>query len=138
LKKIEIGGKKMSESDIPEGSKEIRCIVCPTGCLVHVEKVNGELIIEGHSCKRGEEYARDEFIAPKRILTTTIRVANGFLPLLPVRPEKPIPKDKLRDALKEIAQTIAKAPIKMGDILIEHVLGLEINIIASRDLNTQQ
>ena len=128
----------MSESKIPEGSKDIRCIVCPTGCLVHVENISGELIIEGHSCKRGEEYAREEFIAPKRILTTTIRVENGFLLLVPVRSDNPIPKDKLRDALKEIAQILAKAPIKMGDILIENVVGLEINIIASRDLITRQ
>ncbi len=126
----------MSESEIPEGSKGIRCIVCPTGCLVHVENINGELILEGHTCKRGEEYAREEFIAPKRILTTTIRVENGFLPLIPVRSDRPIPKDRLRDTLKEIAQTVANAPIKMGDILIENVLGLEINIIASRDLIT--
>ncbi|MFX1377300.1 MAG: DUF1667 domain-containing protein [Promethearchaeota archaeon] len=124
----------MPESEMPKGSKEIRCIVCPTGCLVHVEYINGELIIEGHSCKRGEEYAREEFIAPKRILTTTLRVENGFLPLIPVRSDKPIPKDRLRDTLIKIAQTVAEAPIKMGDILIENVLGLEINIIASRDL----
>ena len=126
----------MSESEIPQGRKEIRCIVCPTGCLVHVENINGELIIEGHSCKRGEEYAREEFIAPKRILTTTMRVGDGFLPLIPVRSDRPILKDRLRVALKEIAQTVANAPIKMGDILIENVLGLEINIIASRDLIT--
>ena len=122
------------EQILPEGLKDIRCIICPTGCLVHVENVNGELIIEGHSCKRGEEYAREEFISPKRILTTTMRVKNGILPLIPVRSDKPILKDKLREALKEIAQTVAKAPIKMGHILIEDVLGLEINIIASRDL----
>ena len=124
----------MSESEIPDGSKDIRCIVCPTGCLVHVENINGELIIEGHSCKRGEEYAREEFITPKRILTTTMRVENGFLPLIPVRSDRPIPKERLRDALKKIAQTLAEAPIKMGDILIENILDLEINIIASRDL----
>lgn len=105
---------------------------------MHVENVSGELIIEGHSCKRGEVYAREEFIAPKRILTTTIRVENGFLPLIPVRSDKPILKDKLREILKEIAQTVTNAPIKMGDILIEDVLGLEINIIASRDLATRQ
>jgi CxxC motif-containing protein len=124
----------MSELDIPEGFKDIRCIVCPTGCLVHVENVNGELIIEGHSCKRGEEYAREEFIAPKRILTTTMRVEGGFLPLIPVRSEKPIPKDKLEEVLKEIAKSQVKAPIKMGDTLIENVLELQINIIASRNL----
>lgn len=124
----------MSESNIPEGSKDIRCIVCPTGCLVHVENINGELIIEGHSCNRGEEYAREEFIAPKRILTTTIRVENGFLPLIPVRSDKAIPKEKLQETLEEIAKKTVKAPIKMGDILIKKVLGLNINIIASRDL----
>ncbi|MBY8985473.1 MAG: DUF1667 domain-containing protein [Candidatus Lokiarchaeota archaeon] len=124
----------MSESEIPEGSKDIRCIVCPTGCLVHVENINGELIIEGHSCKRGEEYGREEFIAPKRILTTTIRVENGFLPLIPVRSDIPIPKEKLKDTLKEIAKTVVKAPIKMGDVLLKQVIGLDVNIIASRDL----
>ena len=31
----------MSELEIPEGNKEIRWIVYPTGCLVHVENVNG-------------------------------------------------------------------------------------------------
>jgi CxxC motif-containing protein len=134
LKKIDVRGKNMPESEIPEGSKEIRCIICPTGCLVHVENVNGELIIEGHSCKRGEEYGREEFIAPKRILTTTIRVENGFLPLIPVRSDKPLPKERLQEALKEIAITKIKAPIKMGDILLKDILGLEANIIASRDL----
>ncbi len=124
----------MSESKIPEESKEIRCIVCPTGCLVHVETVNGELVIEGHSCNRGEEYAREEFIAPKRILTTTIRVENGFLPLVPVRSDTPIPKEKLQETLREIAMTVVKAPIKMGDVLLKKVIGLDANIIASRDL----
>ncbi len=125
---------KTNESKLPEGFKDIRCIVCPTGCLVHVENINGELIIEGHSCKRGEEYAREEFVAPKRILTTTMRVEKGFLPLIPVRSDNPIPKERIDEALKLIAKTQTKAPIKMGDILIKNVLGLEINIIASRDL----
>jgi CxxC motif-containing protein len=123
-----------NEIELPEGFKDIRCIICPTGCLVHVENVSGELIIEGHSCKRGEEYAREEFIAPKRILTTTMQVVSGFLPLVPVRSEKPIPKERLEETLKEIAKVKVKAPIKMGDILIKNVLGLDINIIASRDL----
>lgn len=123
-----------SDQELPEGFKDIRCIICPTGCLVHVENINGELIIEGHSCKRGEVYARDEFIAPKRILTTTMRVENGFLPLIPVRSDKPIPKDKLVETLKEIAKIQFSAPIKMGDVLIENVLELNFNIIASRDL----
>ena len=123
----------MSES-LPEGEKTIRCIVCPTGCEIHVKNVDGELIVEGHTCNRGEVYAKDEFIAPKRILTTTMRVKNGLLPLIPVRTDKPIIKEKLNDVLDEIAVKEIKAPISMGDVLIKNVLNLDANIIASRDL----
>jgi CxxC motif-containing protein len=123
----------MAES-IPEGEKTVRCIVCPTGCEIHVKNVNGEIIVEGHTCKRGEEYAKTEFIAPKRILTSTMRVNNGLLPLIPIRTSEPVLKEKLNEILKEIAIKIVDAPIKMGDILIENVLDLGVNIIASRDL----
>ena len=113
----------------------IRCIVCPTGCVIQVKKDEaGELSYEGYTCKRGLEYAQQEYLEPKRILTTTIRVKNGFLPLVPVRTDKPILKDKLDDALDKIAITLIEAPIKMGDILIENIAGLGANVIASRDL----
>ncbi|MHA1281543.1 MAG: DUF1667 domain-containing protein [Promethearchaeota archaeon] len=125
----------MSEECKSEIVAQIRCIVCPTGCLITVKKdEKGELTFEGYTCKRGLEYAKQEYLEPKRILTTTIRVENGFLPLLPVRTDVPILKDKLNDALNIIAQTIVKAPIKMGDILIENILGLGANVIASRDM----
>ncbi|MBD3197551.1 MAG: DUF1667 domain-containing protein [Candidatus Lokiarchaeota archaeon] len=115
--------------------KTIRCIVCPTGCEIEVkEKPDGEVEFEGYTCKRGLDYAKQEFYEPKRVLTTTIRVENGFLPLVPVRVDKAIAKAKLNDALDIIANTIIKAPIKMGDILIENIAGEDANIIASRDL----
>ena len=57
-----------------------------------------------------------------------------FPPLIQVRSDKQLPKDSLQEALKQIAITKIKAPIKMGDILLKDVLGLNANIIASRDL----
>ncbi|MBY9020982.1 MAG: DUF1667 domain-containing protein [Candidatus Lokiarchaeota archaeon] len=114
--------------------KVIRCIVCPTGCQIQAISKGSDIIFEGYTCKRGLEYAEQEFYEPKRILTTTIRVEGGLLPLIPVRTDKPILKDRLRDALKEIAKTVVKSPIKMGDILIENILELDSNVIASRDL----
>ncbi|MBN1801962.1 MAG: DUF1667 domain-containing protein [Candidatus Lokiarchaeota archaeon] len=119
---------------LPEGEKTVRCIVCPTGCEIHVKNVNGELIVEGHTCKRGEEYAKEEFISPKRILTTTMRVKNGLLPLVPVRTNVPIPKEKLDDVLREIATLEIEAPLIMGQVLVKDVLGLDASVIASRDL----
>ncbi|MFX0139937.1 MAG: DUF1667 domain-containing protein, partial [Candidatus Hodarchaeota archaeon] len=71
---------------------------------------------------------------PKRILTSTMRVKNGILPIIPVRSNVAIPKEKLFDSMSVINKTVIKAPIKMGDILINDILGLNIHIIASRDL----
>ncbi|TFG20781.1 MAG: DUF1667 domain-containing protein [Promethearchaeota archaeon] len=114
----------------------IRCILCPSGCPIQANlDSKGNVTFEGYTCKRGLEYAEQEYYEPKRILTTTMRVENGFLPLIPVRTDMPIPKDKLKDVLKEIVKIKVQPPIKMGDILIENVLGLDANIIASRDLN---
>ena len=115
--------------------KVIRCIVCPTGCSIKViGKDENNVEFEGYHCKRGLEYAEQEFREPKRILTTTMKVEDGALPLIPVRTNEPLLKAKLNDALKIIAQKQIKAPIKMGDVLIENILDMGINIIASRNL----
>ena len=128
----------MTEECTTDVVATIRCIVCPTGCEIQVKKdENGELSYEGYTCKRGLEYAKQEYLEPKRVLTTTIRVENGFLPLIPVRSNVPILKERLDDALNIIAQTEIKAPIKMGDILIENILDLQANIIASRNLSVK-
>lgn len=122
------------EDQMSEEKKVFRCIVCPTGCEITVENVDGEVKISGFGCKRGEEYAKEEFSAPKRIITATMRVENGFLPIIPVRTEKPIPKESVFDIIKEISSVKVKAPIKVGDILIKNIHDLGINVIASRNM----
>jgi CxxC motif-containing protein len=119
--------------------KTIRCIVCPTGCEIQVKETpEGEIEFEGYTCKRGLDYAKQEFYDPKRVLTTTIQVKNGFLPLVPVRTDKAISKDKLNDALKVIAQTEIEAPVKCGEVLIENIVNEDADLIASRDLPTRK
>ena len=114
--------------------KKIICIACPQGCEIAVKEENGNLILSGYTCKKGEEYALEEYKAPKRILTTTIRVENGLLPLCPVRTTFPIPKDMLFLAMEQISKYKVKAPLIMGQILLENILETGVNIVASRDL----
>ncbi|MFO8017033.1 MAG: DUF1667 domain-containing protein [Promethearchaeia archaeon] len=115
--------------------RTIRCIVCPTGCEIQVKETpDGEIEFEDYTCKRGLEYAKQEFYDPKRVLTTTIRVKNGFLPLVPVRTDKAISKDKLNDALKVIAKTEIEAPVHCGQVLIKNIVNEDADLIASRDL----
>ena len=117
--------------------KYITCIGCPKGCQIKVYKnENGDIVAEDYFCKRGEEYAIQEYIDPKRILTTTMKVKNGILPLIPVRSNIPVPKDRLIDCMKVIAMIETGIPIKMGDILIPNILDINVDIIASRDLES--
>ncbi|HUX98432.1 MAG TPA: DUF1667 domain-containing protein [Candidatus Deferrimicrobium sp.] len=113
----------------------ITCIGCPSGCQIEVTKIGDKFQIEGNECKRGEEYAIEEFTDPKRILTTTLQVDNGILPLIPVRSDKPLPKNRLFDCMNYLCKIKVPSPIKVGDILVKNILNLNVNIIASRNLD---
>lgn len=119
-------------------TKEIICIVCPLGCEMEVQvEVEGTEVtgVKGNRCKKGEEYARQEVFFPGRILTTTVETGNPETPLLPVRSDKPILKDKLEECMKVIAKHVVTKPLQLGDVVISNVLGLDANIITSRSLS---
>lgn len=114
-------------------SKEIICILCPLGCKLDVH-IEGEKVAEvkGNRCKEGVEYASQEAWAPCRILTTTVRTRNAESPLLPVRSDKPIPKEKLQESMREISKQVVKGSAQMGQVIVKNILGTGVNIVASR------
>ena len=115
------------------------CIVCPNGCQILLKEENGRIVeVIGGECKLGEEYTRKEFMNPERVLTTTVRVEGGALPVLPVRTEKPISKKLIQGCMKKLAEVIVKAPIKCGEVVYANILDTGVNIIASRDLLAQE
>lgn len=114
-------------------TEELICIVCPISCRIEAHFEDGKLTrISGYKCLKGKEYASEEAVAPKRILTTTVLLENGALPLLSVRTEKPIPKKRLLDAMEVLRRTKVSAPVELGQVVVEDLLGLGINVIATR------
>ena len=114
--------------------KTIICTVCPRGCHMTVTGENNSVnTVEGYSCKRGLEYAKTEFVAPVRILTTLVKIDGKENQLLPVRSTKPILKDKIFDCMQVIKNTSVKLPIKRYDVIIENILGTGVNIVATKD-----
>ncbi len=112
--------------------KEIICTVCPMGCHITVEGEGDNILsIEGYTCKRGQEYAANEFAHPVRILTTTIKTDSKKNPLVPVRSEKPLPKEKIMDCMKAVRECEAHIPVNVYDVLIKDVCGTGINIVAT-------
>ena len=115
-------------------SKSITCISCPLGCNISIDKKRDKEIFTGNECKKGEKYAIQEINNPMRILTTTVKVDNGDVKLLPVRSKKKIPKDMIIRGIIELSKIKVKAPIKCGDLIFKNILETGIDIIASRNI----
>ncbi len=111
--------------------KELICIVCPRGCHLVVDD---NLNVSGNNCPRGAIYAKNELTHPTRTLTSTVRIISKEEVALPVKSDNPLPKEKIFDAMKLINKTCVKAPIRIGDIIIEKIFGLDVNIVATKDI----
>lgn len=112
--------------------KNLICVSCPLGCPIEVEIENGEVVaVTGNTCKRGDAYARAEITNPVRSLTTSVKVENGVHPVVPVKSSGPVPKDKMFECMNVINSVTVKAPVKIGDVVIENILDLGVDIVAT-------
>lgn len=118
---------------------KIICISCPQGCALEVT-VEGKTIlkVDGAFCKQGKEYAELEITDPRRMIASTVRVKNGFHPLVPVYTKMPIPKNLIRNVLEELRKVELTAPVVNGSVVIENVLGTGIDVITSREMPTSE
>ena len=117
-------------------ARVITCIICPIGCKAKVTIKNGKIFkIEDVECPRGEEYVTREIEAPVRDFFTTVRIKGANIPVLPVRSTQPIPKDKMLDCALELANIVVDAPVEAGDVIVKNLLGLGVDIIATRDMD---
>ena len=109
------------------------CIRCPTGCDVDVT-YEGRRVIEvtGHQCDEGVEYVKGEIENPVRILTTTVRVMGGTDPVVSVRSSEPLPKEHLMAAMRELAPVELEAPVGIGDVAHENVVGTGVGMMVTR------
>lgn len=115
--------------------REMVCVSCPMGCAITVElDDNNEVIsVTGNTCLRGDKYARQECTHPERMLTSTVKVEGGRLPVVPVKSASPIPKEMLFDAMKEVNKVTLKAPVTFGDVAVKDILGTGIDIIVTNE-----
>ena len=116
--------------------REFTCIICPNGCDITVElDENGAIqSIEGHTCKKGEDYVRQELTHPVRTIATSVLVKGGELPLASVRLDAPIPKEMIFDAMAEIRKVQLTAPVAAGVKVIENLLGTGANVITTKNV----
>lgn len=119
-------------------TKKLTCICCPLGCSIEADMQGGSVVaVRGNGCPNGEKYAHTELTAPVRTLTSTVALVNSKsgMRLAPVRSSEPIPKDKLFDCMKEIANISVSAPVRIGNTVLQNAAGTGISIIITRDIN---
>ena len=115
--------------------RELTCIGCPMGCALVVELDGKEVIsVKGNSCKIGENYGKKECTNPTRVVTTSVSVTGGEGEVLSVKTESDIPKKMIYDCISALKNVVVKAPIHIGDVVLENVLNTGVNIIATKDI----
>ena len=123
--------------------REFTCIICPNGCEITADiEENTEMkgaeggvwirSVEGASCPRGKAYVEQELTDPQRNIATSVLVKGGILPLASVRLTHPVPKNRIFDAMAEIRKCTLTAPVKAGEVVIEHLLGYQADVIVTK------
>ncbi len=112
--------------------KELICICCPKGCHLIVNAEANS--VSGNGCLRGIEYGINEVTNPVRVITSTVKVENGEITVVPVKTNKPIPKGLNFKCMKEINKVKINAPVKIGDVVIENVLETGADIVVTRNV----
>lgn len=112
--------------------KKLVCIVCPKGCRLTVEE-GTEIRVTGNGCPRGETYARQELLAPVRVLTATVALEGGKHPRLPVKTDGAIPRELVPEAAARLRELRVKSPVKSGHVIVANIQNTGVDVIATRD-----
>ncbi len=116
-------------------SRELICIGCPMGCPLTVELEDGGVVsVRGNTCPRGDAYARKEVTHPTRIVTSTVRVTGGRLPVVSCKTRADVPKDKIFDVVRALKRVDAPAPVALGQVLVKDVAGIGVDVVATKQV----
>lgn len=122
-----------------EQKQEMTCITCPLGCRLSITKVSEtEIAVSGNRCARGEQYAKEEILFPKRVVTATCAVAGrpgiDGPGRVPVRSTAAFPKERVNELLAEIYKKEISLPVERGHVVIADALGLGVDVIVTRSM----
>ena len=111
--------------------KKLYCITCPSGCQLTIIGSGVDMVVEGNKCPKGREFADHEMSNPTRTLTTTVRTKFPGVPVLSVRTNGEIPKDKLMAAMKELSEVVIETELNCGDTVVDDVAETGVSVIVT-------
>ena len=112
---------------------EMICIVCPIGCHLQVDEKNN-YAVTGNTCPRGITYGKDELVAPKRVVTSTVKIKNGLYNRIPVKTNGSIPKELVKKTMEIISKVELSSPIKVGEVVLKNIFDTGVDIVTTRSM----
>ena len=88
----------------------------------------------GAECSRGVAYARSEISDPRRIFTSTVRLDGSDIKMVPVRTDRPIKKQRWKQAVELVKGLKAIAPVAFGQVIEKDFTEKDINLVSSREI----
>lgn len=115
--------------------KTFTCVNCPMGCTLEVSLDASDAVssVTGNTCKRGEDYARQEAVDPRRNVSTLVMVPGCIEPLS-VKTAAPVPKARIMDVMEAVRALQVQPPIAAGQVLLENAAGTGVAIVATKEL----
>lgn len=112
--------------------KEYICIACPVGCHLELKDENGEIEVSGNKCPRGDKYAREEYVAPKRVVTATCNTEG--LERVPVKTTDAILKEHIPGLLKDLYELKLKLPIERNAVIFSNYKDTGVDVVTTHSM----
>jgi len=112
-------------------SKEMTCIRCPMGCRLTVTQEDDQFSVQGHTCRRGQEYGIQEMRCPMRVVTSSVIVNGGRRPVCSVKTAEAVRKADIPAVLEAVKALKITAPVAIGDVVCVNVAGTGVDLVAT-------
>ena len=92
--------------------RELTCIGCPMGCQLRATLEDGVVTA----------------------VTGTVRVLGGPLPVVPVRTQGEVPKEKVLEVARALHYAAVPAPVQVGQVVLADVCGTGVAVVATKNI----
>lgn len=116
--------------------QKLICVTCPKGCTLGVDREGKTVLSVTGGCKRGDVYARQELVDPRRKVASSVRINGAIHPLLPVYTSAAFPKALIPRLLQLLRSVEVNAPVSTDQVVVSNALDTGIDILASREMRT--
>ncbi|TFG58881.1 MAG: DUF1667 domain-containing protein [Spirochaetales bacterium] len=119
--------------------KEMVCISCPLSCRLTAVLGKGapgmeNIVVSGNKCPKGADYAREEMLAPRRVVTATVKTLSSEHPRLPVKTTAAVPRESIPALLLKLKSLTVSLPAAAGTVVLEDTGIPGVKVTATRTM----